>query len=1089
MQNKDKAVLNKSSIHLLSLLWICLFIFVSFVQAEQEGKAQPGKVMLKGFDGSVMQLDAASDDDGDGIDNALEVNGFTYSILDGLQPWDGDTSKVYYVTDPLRWSTDGDPYSDFMEVTGINMPAAISAPENHPLVAARPIISIKMSDYDVIPLATITNTSGGEQSNQFTTEVSNSDEVGASVTVEAELNPFKLVGGSATASYSHTWTKTESNTSSFGTNWSNTRSTQPDQAARLKLRIYMENMGGATALDVSPTINLKVGKKTIATFVPSQVANILTPPGTSDNRFPKNGTIVVEKDDNNNDIIITLDELKSIQMGTPLSLEVVQVDAKVVRWNSTDQDWNSDIEWASFESEINPVSVEVLAELGNGESYRYEVFAGTPYWDPQYTFKDIASLIFNVTENSGETMINNRKYPDKWYLSSPTAALLNEWESQGRPQNLLSLRMFRNSKVVMMSPGNTPQSIISLASYTGDYKNVLVSALPNNFPILSVEAEVTINGQKKTIPLMENDNSFYESAAPFEEIPEGPGTVKVTNARGDVSTAPINLPAIYTSAADVKEFSNFLPDPGAEYYIYPNGNDDQPMLIYCLFYDPETHTELSQPREYLTVRNSGDQKVFSDYLAYTEFYRFNFTKLRINPKTLKLALKDPTFTESEILIGQGPIPTYINDDAAFGRLTWTYPEVDSGYAQLDLSGTPYHFAPENKFTSHIDETISIDRKRQKLEIKRRNILADAYNYYNYAGITDDSLQLVYSYDEVPVGEGLQEKGNALNFNQAGDLENSGYVRVFPTEAMQITGNLTMEAWIYATGPGMDPLWGGIVMNNEGRYELARTKDGLMRWAINNGNLGWNWQATQFKLPENQWLHIAVVYDQSTVKTYINGTLFSSIPGTGVINDYHTTNNQFWIGGRQNVSQQRFQGLIDEVRVWNRARTASEIKTTYNDTLSAKYYATADSGLVGYWRLDETDTDGEGVTIVKDFSVNDSPGQLWGDVELSGLPTKIADLKNAVPGSYILNQNYPNPFNPVTTISYNLNKQARINLTVYNLMGQQVKTLVNDDQPAGNYKLLWNGLNELSQAVASGTYIYRMVVNGQTVQSRKMILVR
>lgn len=140
-------------------------------------------------------------------------------------------------------------------------------------------------------------------------------------------------------------------------------------------------------------------------------------------------------------------------------------------------------------------------------------------------------------------------------------------------------------------------------------------------------------------------------------------------------------------------------------------------------------------------------------------------------------------------------------------------------------------------------------------------------------------------------------------------------------------------------------------------------------------------------------------------------------------------------------------------------------------------------------MDETDTDGEGVTIVKDFSVNDSPGQLWGDVELSGLPTKIADLKNAVPGSYILNQNYPNPFNPVTTISYNLNKQARINLTVYNLMGQQVKTLVNDDQPAGNYRLLWNGLNELSQAVASGTYIYRMVVNGQTVQSRKMILVR
>ena len=100
--------------------------------------------ILKAADGREIRLAAQTDDDEDGIENALEINGFTYSPTDGLQPWDGDESKTYFKTDPLRWSTDGDPYSDFMEVSGVNMPAGVPSPENKPLVAARPIINIGM---------------------------------------------------------------------------------------------------------------------------------------------------------------------------------------------------------------------------------------------------------------------------------------------------------------------------------------------------------------------------------------------------------------------------------------------------------------------------------------------------------------------------------------------------------------------------------------------------------------------------------------------------------------------------------------------------------------------------------------------------------------------------------------------------------------------------------------------------------------------------------------------------------------------------------------------------------------------------------
>ncbi|KAA3617006.1 MAG: T9SS C-terminal target domain-containing protein [Calditrichaeota bacterium] len=1069
--------------HLSFFYFLSILVLVSAGFSKSDQGYEPGEmIVLKAADGSFTNLVAGADDDGDTIENALEISGYTYSILDGLQPWDGDSTKKYYITDPLKWSTDGDPYSDYMEVSGINMPAAISPPENHPLVAARPVIVIKLTDYDVIPLATITDTKGGEESSSFTNETSNSNTVSASVTVGAELNPFKMASVEVTASYSHTWTNTQSSTSSFGSNWSNTRTTQPDQAAKLKLRIYMENMGGATALEVTPTINLSLGKKTIATFIPSQVANILTPPGTSDSRFPKTGTIVVEKDESNNDIILTLDELRAIQMGTPLSLEVIQVSAKVVRWNPNDQDWNSDIDWASFESEIDPVSVDVRAEMGNGTNRRYQVFAGTSYWDPEFDFEDIASLIFDVEKTNDGTTIEGRKYPDDWYLSSPSPEVINEWETAGRPGNMLGLRMYKNTKLVMMSPGDDPKPAVSLASYSADYKHVLISALPNNFPILSVTAEVPVNGETKTFILKQGENSFYTNEVELESIPDGPGTVTVENARGDKISTTILLPAIYANAKDVKEFSSFLPDPGAEYWIYQNGDEDKPMLLYCIFFDPETHAELTEPREYLSIENTSGN-VYSDYVAYDEFYRFNFNKIRINPSTLNVDINDKTFNESEIIVGT-TIPGWIENSAQVGRVQWAYPETDSGATHIDLTGTPFHFATTVDFTLHSDATTIINNSRKKLDVTRRNL--QSWDYYDYNGVATDSIQLVFDYEAVPVKNGLQELGNALHVNPS---DNSGYISVGDPPALRMTNKFTIEAWIYPTGPGIDDTWGGMIINKEGEYELFRAKDGTIRWAISNTSPDWSWRSTHYNAPENQWLHIALVYDGEYIKTYFNGVLFHKYAGSGSVRSYYEEWRHFWIGGRQASNTQRFQGVIDEVRVWNLARSESQLQSTYNDTLNAAYYSTADSGLAGYWRFDEIEDLGDGVIITQDLSLNDNQGQLWGDVVITGLPTDIDDNLSKSPESYMLKQNYPNPFNPVTTIEYKLVKHTNINLSIYNMMGQKVKTLVDGRQNSGAYILKWEGLNYSGNQVASGTYIYRMIINGKSVLTRKMILIR
>jgi len=94
----------------------------------------------------------------------------------------------------------------------------------------------------------------------------------------------------------------------------------------------------------------------------------------------------------------------------------------------------------------------------------------------------------------------------------------------------------------------------------------------------------------------------------------------------------------------------------------------------------------------------------------------------------------------------------------------------------------------------------------------------------------------------------------------------------------------------------------------------------------------------------------------------------------------------------------------------------------------------------------------------------------------------------LPGNYKLYQNYPNPFNPVTTIKYQLPKTSEVSISVYNIVGQKVKTIVNREQPSGYYSVKWDGTNDFGQKVASSIYLYRIQTEEFT-KSKKLILLR
>jgi len=121
------------------------------------------------------------------------------------------------------------------------------------------------------------------------------------------------------------------------------------------------------------------------------------------------------------------------------------------------------------------------------------------------------------------------------------------------------------------------------------------------------------------------------------------------------------------------------------------------------------------------------------------------------------------------------------------------------------------------------------------------------------------------------------------------------------------------------------------------------------------------------------------------------------------------------------------------------------------------------------------------------------GQFIGTVYCDLLEVKKLDLVDVnadeeLPQEYTLSQNYPNPFNPTTTISFTLPKQNTVSLKIYDILGREVRTLLNSEQTAGVHKVTWDGKNNFGTKVASGTYLYRIVA-GDFVQSKKMILLK
>jgi len=207
-------------------------------------------------------------------------------------------------------------------------------------------------------------------------------------------------------------------------------------------------------------------------------------------------------------------------------------------------------------------------------------------------------------------------------------------------------------------------------------------------------------------------------------------------------------------------------------------------------------------------------------------------------------------------------------------------------------------------------------------------------------------------------------GGALFFDNADD-----YVHVGDPPVLDLSDAVTFEAWIFPTDAGSDD----PVLAKEGSggrqaywFGVYNGRFGLL---LNDGSDGWALDArASGSIVNGRWQHIASTWDGTTWRNYLNGQIVDEGTWSGTIAD---SVSPLTIGSNSDYNTRKFGGALDEVRIWNRARSPEEIRATIRQQLAG-----SEEGLVGYW------------------NANAEPGQTLADVSPSGNDGRLGDTIDA-----------------------------------------------------------------------------------------------
>lgn len=413
------------------------------------------------------------------------------------------------------------------------------------------------------------------------------------------------------------------------------------------------------------------------------------------------------------------------------------------------------------------------------------------------------------------------------------------------------------------------------------------------------------------------------------------------------------------------------------------------------------------------------------------------------------------------------------------------------------------FPPDSSFSSMEMDLSGFQDHLELIEIVTENTLTGDAGWTYQVNPTDSLLMLAAA-----GSTDISSSGVLFYLKLAVPVDaQAGLVPVTPEAAIFNTGNTFVTLISGGVDVGLLPFYGDVDLNT-----LVQAFDASVILKYLVGEIPLN---PQQMLNANVSLDTTIsTWDASLILKYVVG-LIDTLPYDSVLvasgsismadtldaNPNELVDVPIWADGLQNINGMEFrieydpaQTTIQEI-VWPSSFQDTSFKT-YNDSANGIFrIAVVSDSLIAHpdtiivtLRCKMSQDFTETTVSVNRLRLNEDIPTF--DVAMTVLKpiVGISDGDQRLPREYALDQNYPNPFNPETAIRYHLPQSEHVKLTVYNMLGQEIRVLVNEPVTAGSYSVRWDGRDAARQTVASGVYIYKMTA-GNFIAVQKMLLMQ
>ncbi|EOP70061.1 hypothetical protein KOY_04047 [Bacillus cereus VDM021] len=675
---------------------------------------------------STEKIEVQNNDwDNDGISNDLEIKGykieFNYQTgKNEVSAWDPekDKGKLKFITNPMSANSDGDPFSDAYEVQYFG---SDSDTDFNPMVANMPNLQIGIKRIGVTPIKEITDSKGGSINKGWEKSVSTQHSFNVGLTVGGGVEgsaagPVPKADASLNVGYGYSKTDTETESYSNNFDWSTATTIDTAKAAKVSLQLEYKNVGTASAENVSPHFNIRLGDKIINTVKATQdrykAQHLSTEKGGRNKTEVLIDSLEGQADVN---IYLTLDELKAVEQGALLSVEVLPTSTMDVSIEQ-DGDFKNLGDAGKYEARVNASTALLETDIGNKPKFR--VYAPEGSGSNNVSFNEVFKHI----------NVDSKKTNEFVYRYGEGQAIVAKENLKNAKETGLTKSFSGGVFEKLQSP------TLSYSAYDSIKKKLYAAVVPGLF---GASNEITATFEKKNskstqqVTLVKNGNIYEskETVSLNQFDPSKEVTFEINDAQKKLPTQKTSTVVKYNKAFDnllVDNKGEFIVE-GKEYYLkttanLPNGVNEEWRAAQIF------------------------QNISGKYVHFS-LKGNNWDGLRIGPK--KQAIHGPDIEATSVIIerkGQSkPGEPIRKDEEVFLKFTNS---THGGYQYLNVgNGYDYSWLDQERNRSTI--------KLEKLPDEKSFYLKSDSTYITYrnndwfSSVADNGIApTVFGYEKV-----------------------------------------------------------------------------------------------------------------------------------------------------------------------------------------------------------------------------------------------------------------------------------------------------------------------------------------------------